>query len=70
MELSVKADEVFKLWVNGKLVAQDTNDSKEATAPEKAVVELTKGENKFLLKIVSHKTPQIFSYRAILPCDL
>jgi hypothetical protein len=62
MELSVKADEVFKLWVNGKVVAQDTNDSKEATLPIKVTVDLKKGENKFLLKIVNQVGEAFFTF--------
>ena len=62
MEISVKADEVFKLWLNGKVVAQDTNESKEASAPIKLTVDLKKGENKFLLKIVSQTGESFFTF--------
>jgi mono/diheme cytochrome c family protein len=62
MEVSLRADDVFKLWVNGKLVAQDTNESKEATSPTKVSIDLAKGENKFLLKVVNYQGESSFTF--------
>jgi hypothetical protein len=62
MEITVKADEVFKFWVNDKLVAADTNDTKEATLPAKVTVDLKKGENKFLVKIVNQVGEAFFTF--------
>jgi hypothetical protein len=59
----VRADDVFKLWLNGKVVAQDTNETKEASGPAKVTLDLVKGENKFLLKIVNHEGEASFTFK-------
>jgi hypothetical protein len=63
MDVSVRADDVFKLWLNGKVVAQDTNETKEASGPAKVTLDLVKGENKFLLKIVNHEGEASFTFK-------
>jgi len=62
MELSVRADDVFELFLNGKIVATDTNEA-PAIAPTKVTVDLAKGENKFLLKIVNHQGESAFTFK-------
>jgi len=62
MRVSVRADDLFTLWVNGKIVAQDTNDSKEATSPTKVTIDLAKGENKFLLKVMNYQGESSFTF--------
>jgi hypothetical protein len=52
LELGVRADDAFKLWVNGKLVGQRAED-KPSDGLLRMTVDLQKGENKFLLKVVT-----------------
>jgi mono/diheme cytochrome c family protein len=51
MEFSVLADDLFKFWVNGAIVAER---SQKEHSTFKVMVDLPAGENKLLLKIVNH----------------
>ena len=66
MELSLRADDLFRIWVNGKQVAERTVEEKPGEAPTKVVVPLQKGENKFLVKIVTTQGAAYFTFKKSL----
>jgi len=63
LEFSLRADDPFKLWVNGKLVTQRTTKEKEGEGPLKIAVDLKKGENKILWKIVTTQGAAYFTFK-------
>ena len=65
MDITFAADDLFKLWVNDKLVAERDGD-KPGADPVKVTVDLKKGENKFLVKVVNLQGDCYFSYNQFL----
>jgi hypothetical protein len=63
MDLAMRADDLFKLWVNGKLVAERSTKEKLGEGPLKISVDLKKGENKFLWKIVTTQGAAYFTFK-------
>ena len=63
VDLSVRADDLFKLWVNGKLVTERSVKEKTGEGPVKVAVNLKKGENKLLLKVVTTQGAAYFTFR-------
>lgn len=63
VELSARADDLFKLWVNGKLVAERGTKEKAGEGPIKVAVNLKKGENKLLFKIVTTQGAAYFTFK-------
>ncbi len=63
VEFSARADDLYKLWVNGKLVAERSMKEKPGEAPTKVTVNLKKGENKFLFKIVTTQGAAYFTFK-------
>jgi hypothetical protein len=63
MEVQVRADDLFKLWVNGKQVAERTVKEKPGEAPVEAVINLKTGENKILLKVATQQGAAYFTFR-------
>ena len=61
VELGLRADDAFKLWVNGKLVAQRAED-KPTDGMLRVKLELQKGENKFLFKVVTVQGAAYFTF--------
>ena len=61
LDLQLRADDAFKLWVNEKLVAQRAED-KPSNGLLRVVVDLEKGENKFLLKVVTVQGAAYFTF--------
>jgi len=61
LELAIRADDALKLWVNGKLVAERAED-KPGAGMLRATVDLKKGENKFLLKVVTVQGGAYFTF--------
>jgi hypothetical protein len=59
LDVSLRADDALKLWVNDKLVAQRANDEDGLL---RVTVDLKKGQNKFLLKIVTVQGAAYFTY--------
>jgi hypothetical protein len=53
LEVSLRADGLFRLWANDKLVLERKTEEKPGEGPLKATVSLKKGENKFLAKVVT-----------------
>jgi mono/diheme cytochrome c family protein len=63
VEFSARADDLFKLWVNGKLVAERSVKEKAGEGPVKIAVNLKKGENKLLFKIVTTQGAAYFTFK-------
>jgi hypothetical protein len=63
IDLNVRADDMFKVWVNGKQVAARAKPGDRAT---KVSVELKEGENKILLKVVTTQGAAYFSFKTDL----
>jgi mono/diheme cytochrome c family protein len=61
-EFSLRADDLFKLWVNDALVAERSTPAKPGDGPLKVTVDLKKGENKILVKVVNHQGYAYFSF--------
>ncbi len=61
VELNLRADDAFKLWVNEKPVAQRAED-KPGEGLLRIAVDLKKGENKFLLKVVTVQGAASFTF--------
>ena len=61
-EFSLRADDVFKVWLNGKPVAERTDPEKDRGLSTKFRVNLAAGENRLLVKIVNHQGSKRFSF--------
>jgi mono/diheme cytochrome c family protein len=61
LDLSFRADDALKLWVNDKLVAERAEE-KPGDGLLRATVDLKKGDNKFLLKIVTVQGAAYFTF--------
>ena len=63
LDVGLRADDAFKLWVNDKLVAQRLEQKdKPDEGILKVGVDLKKGENKFLLKVVTVQGAAYFTF--------
>lgn len=67
--LSLRADDVFKLWVNGQLVLERSRAEVEPGVAVRGVVELAAGENRFLIKMVNHQGAKSFAFN-LTPLDV
>jgi hypothetical protein len=63
VEVSLRADDLFKLWVNDKLVAERTVKEKPGEGPIKTAIHLRQGDNKFLWKIVTTQGAALFTFK-------
>ena len=61
LDLALRADDALKFWVNGKLVAERPEDQPGAGLL-RVKVDLKKGENKFLLKVVTVQGAAYFTF--------
>ena len=61
LDLSLRADDAFKLWVNDKLVAERAEE-KQGDGLLRVTVDLKKGENKFLFKVVTVQGAAYFTF--------
>jgi mono/diheme cytochrome c family protein len=59
VELSLLADDLFKLWVNGTIAAER---SEKEHGTLKVMIDLPEGENKILIKVVTHVGAAHFSF--------
>src|SRR5436190_5129283 len=64
VDLTLGADDLFKLWVNGRLVLEQATKRKSDEGPAKLTVDLKQGENKILVKAVNHQGPCYFTFNA------
>ena len=61
LDLSLRADDALKLWINDKLVAERAEE-KPGDGLLRVTVDLKKGENKFLLKVVTVQGAAYFTF--------
>ncbi len=64
LELSLGSDDSFKLWLNGKLVAEKKQIRGVAPDQDKVRVELANGDNKLLLKVANGVGGYAFYFKA------
>jgi hypothetical protein len=62
LEISVRADDLFKIWLNGKGVGERAQKAKTRDGALKLTVDLNQGENKFLVKVVNHVGACYFTF--------
>jgi len=62
VELSLRADDLFKLWVNDQIVLQRTDVNQDKGVSSRVVVDLKEGENRILAKVVNHQGAKYFSF--------
>src|SRR6185503_14607061 len=53
-ELNLRADDLFKLWVNDQPVLQRDNAEQDKGMSSKVAVDWKQGDNKILVKVVNH----------------
>jgi hypothetical protein len=61
-ELTLRADDVFKLWVNDKIMLQRANPDEEKGVSSRVTVDLKAGENRILVKAVNHQGEKYFAF--------
>ncbi len=59
-QLSVRADDLFKLWVNGREVGSRTAVERPGDGPVKLSIDLQQGDNKILMKVVNYENKLCF----------
>ncbi len=62
LAVSLRADGVFKMWVNGELVLTRDREEQPGDGPARVTVKLKKGENKFLVKILTVQGAANFTF--------
>ncbi|MBU6403021.1 MAG: DUF1553 domain-containing protein, partial [Verrucomicrobia bacterium] len=62
IEVGLRADGLFKLWVNGRLVLERDHLETTGEGLLRATVDLPKGENRFLAKIVTIQGAAYFTF--------
>lgn len=62
VELDVRADGAFKLWINGALAAQRESEASAEEGPVSVTAQLLEGQNEFLLKIVTVQGASSFTF--------
>ena len=62
LDISLRADGIFKMWVNGELVLTRDREERPGDGPARASVKLKKGENKFLAKILTVQGAANFTF--------
>jgi hypothetical protein len=62
LEISVRADDLFKIWLNGKVIGERSQKGKTNESALKLTVPVNKGENKFLVKVVNHVGACYFTF--------
>ncbi len=66
LALSLRADDLFKLWLNGELVAERADPDQERGVARRLMVNLQAGENRLLVKMVNHQGAKHFAFNAAL----
>jgi hypothetical protein len=55
LEISIRADDLVRVWFNGKQIAERTRKADVGDSPLPMVLDLTTGENQLLVKVVNHQ---------------
>ncbi len=62
LQLTLRADTLFKLWVNGKLAGERAAPEQSGEGPLTVTVKLNAGDNEVLVKVVNHQGACYFSF--------
>jgi hypothetical protein len=55
VEISVRADDLVRVWFNGKQIAERTEKAEVGDSPLRLTLDLVTGENQLLVKAVNHQ---------------
>ncbi|PYL00216.1 MAG: hypothetical protein DME19_05800, partial [Verrucomicrobia bacterium] len=66
VDLTARADDLFKVWVNGRIVLEQSAKRKPEDGPAKFSVDLKQGENRILVKVVNYQGACYFTFNADL----
>ena len=66
VDLTLGADDLFKIWVNARLVLEQSTRRKSDEGPAQLTVDLKQGENTILVKAVNHQGACYFTFNADL----
>src|SRR5262249_61414697 len=58
--MSLRADDLFKVWVNGRLVAVRAAAERPGDGPLQVGIDLPAGEGKLLVKVVNYEAKLCF----------
>jgi len=61
-EFSLRADDLFKVWINDQLVLERSTPAKPTDPPDKFAADLKQGENRILIKVVNHQGAAHFAF--------
>jgi len=62
LELSLRADDLFKVWLNGKQVMERSAPAPVGGPPARVTVELAPGSSRLLIKVVNHQGAARFAF--------
>ena len=66
LEISVAADDLVRVWFNGKQIAERGQKANVGDSPLQVTLELQKGENNLLVKVVNHQGEARFRFDKFL----
>lgn len=66
LEIALRADDVFKVWLNDKLVLEHAQSEEYPGVRTRFGVELEPGENRLLVKMVNYQGAKYFSFNPII----
>lgn len=66
IDLALEADDLFKVWINGRPVLEQASRRKPEEGPARVTAELQPGDNQVLVKVVNYQGACRFSFSANL----
>ncbi|HVK57576.1 MAG TPA: DUF1553 domain-containing protein, partial [Candidatus Kapabacteria bacterium] len=66
LEISLRADDFSRIWLNGKEIARQSEKSGVGDAPLRVTLDLVAGENQLLVKVVNHQGECRFRFDSFL----
>ncbi len=66
VEVALRADDLFRVWVDGKAMLEQSAKPKSEEGPAKFSVSLNRGDHQILVKVVNFQGPCRFAFRADL----
>jgi hypothetical protein len=66
LEVSLRADDLLKLWLNGKEIARQEKKTSVGDGPLRVTLDLIAGENQLLVKVVNHQGECRFRFDTFL----
>ena len=66
LEISVAADDLVRVWFNGKQIAERREKADVGDSPLQVTLDLKKGENNLLVKVVNHQGSSRFRFDKFL----